>query len=71
MRAILFFCCALTATAGVADTGADAAPAPSVADPLAQVRFLEGDWRGVVEGEPGVGTISAPFVRRGRSLISR
>lgn len=57
MRAILLFCCALTATSGVADT----APAAVVDDPWAQVRFLEGDWTGVAAGEPGVGTVHRSY----------
>jgi len=61
MRAILLLCCALTATSGVANTAPTAAPVPVVADPWAQVRFLEGDWTGVAEGEPGVGTVHRSY----------
>ena len=61
MRAILLFCCLLIAASGVADTPPGNAPAPVVADPWAHVRFLEGDWTGVAEGEPGVGTVHRSY----------
>lgn len=35
-------------------------PTP-VVDPWSQVRFLEGEWIGVAEGEPGVGTVHRSY----------
>ena len=37
-----------------------ATPTPSP-DPWSQVRFLEGDWVGTAEGEPGIGTVHRSY----------
>ena len=39
----------------------DPAPTPAAADPWAAIRFLEGDWVGTAEGEPGVGTVHRSY----------
>ena len=48
------------------------APAP-VADPLASLRFLEGDWKGEGDGRPGqsLGTASFRFEVDGKVLVRR
>ena len=73
MSAILLFCCALAATSGVAVRTHEVAPAPPAADPWVQVRFLEGEWTGTAEGEPGVGTVhrSYQFILGHRFLHER
>jgi hypothetical protein len=73
MRPILLICWALTAAASAATSAPNAAPAASTADPWAQVRFLEGEWTGIAEGEPGVGTVhrSYQFVLGHRFLHER
>ena len=45
-------------------------PAP---DPWSQVRFLEGEWVGTAEGEPGIGTVhrSYQFILGNRFLYER
>jgi hypothetical protein len=58
---MLLLYCTLAATSGTADVVPGASPAPVVADPWAQVRFLEGDWRGVATGEPGVGAVHRSY----------
>ncbi len=47
-------------------------PAP-VADPMATMRFLEGDWRGEGDGKPGqsLGTASFRFEVEGKVLVRR
>jgi hypothetical protein len=50
------------------------APAPvASSDPWAAVRFLEGEWVGTAEGEPGVGTVhrSYQFILGDRFLHER
>jgi hypothetical protein len=77
MRAVVTLCSLLTATAlfaaevPVADSPTVAAPA--AADPWAQVHFLVGEWTGVAEGEPGVGSVhrSYQFVLGHRFLHER
>jgi len=73
MRAILRFCCALIAVSSAEASAPEAAPASSPADPWAQVRFLQGEWIGVAEGEPGVGTVhrSYQFILGDRFLHER
>jgi hypothetical protein len=73
MRAILYISCALAMVPSVAASAPEAAPAPAAADPWAQVRFLEGEWNGTAEGEPGVGTVhrSYQFVLNHRFLHER
>jgi hypothetical protein len=61
-------CCVVTLAAE--------APAPAVTpppDPWAPVRFLEGEWVGTAQGEPGVGTVhrSYAFVLGHRFLHER
>jgi hypothetical protein len=34
---------------------------PAAADPWAPIRFLEGDWIGTAEGEPGIGTVHRSY----------
>lgn len=71
MRSTLLLCsCALLAAVASAQ---NAAPAPDAADPWAAVRFLEGEWRGSAEGEPGTGTVrrSYQFVLGARYLHER
>ncbi len=54
--------------------GPAAAPAPAPKpDPWALLRFLEGEWQGAAEGEPGVGTVhrSYQFVLQHRFLEER
>ncbi len=72
MRAILLSCCVLAAAGGVAALAAEPAPTPST-DPWARVRFLEGEWVGVAQGEPGVGTVhrSYQFILGHRFLQER
>ena len=43
------------------------------ADPWAPIRFMQGDWRGVAEGEPGKGTVerSYGFVLENRFIQER
>jgi hypothetical protein len=52
MITILLVFCALSLS-----SAADAPPA----DPWEPVRFLEGEWRGVAQGEPGVGTVHCSY----------
>jgi hypothetical protein len=70
MRAILLSCCVLAAGAVIAARAAEPAPA---ADPWAPIRFLEGEWVGTAEGEPGVGTVhrSYQFILGHRFLQER
>ncbi len=72
MRASLFFF-VLTAALGSAETSPNGVPSTAVVDPWAQVRFLEGEWTGVAEGEPGVGTVhrSYQFILGHRYLHER
>lgn len=72
MRAILLAICALATVQGAA-AAAHAAPASTTADPWGQVRFLEGEWTGVAQGEPGVGTVhrSYQFILGHRFLHER
>jgi hypothetical protein len=63
--ALLLFCSSALALA----PAADAPPA----DPWEPVRFLEGEWTGVAQGEPGVGTVhrSYQFILGHRFLHER
>ena len=38
-----------------------AAPSPAPPDPWAAVRFMEGEWTGESEGEPGKGTVKRAY----------
>jgi len=73
MRTILLVSFALGAVSAAAASAAPAAPAPPTADPWAQVRSLEGEWTGVADGEPGVGTVhrSYQFILGHRFLHER
>jgi hypothetical protein len=73
MRTILLFFFVFTAALGSAETSSNGAPGPADADPWSQVRFLEGEWTGVAEGEPGVGTVhrSYQFILGQRYLHER
>ncbi|MFN7943013.1 MAG: hypothetical protein U0X73_15590 [Thermoanaerobaculia bacterium] len=73
MKAILLVILALSATSNDANRSSDGAPGPVVGDPWSQVRFLEGEWTGVAQGEPGVGTVhrSYQFVLGYRYLHER
>lgn len=58
MTAVLF----LSFVLGVAPDAATPTPAAApAADPWALVRFLEGEWLGTAEGEPGVGTVHRSY----------
>ena len=72
MTAILLLAFALGAPASASTPTPVATPAPSP-DPWAQVRFLEGDWVGTAEGEPGIGTVhrSYQFIMGYRFLHER
>jgi len=50
-----------------------AAPAPPSPDPWEPVRFLEGEWTGEAQGEPGIGTVhrSYQFILSHRFLHER
>jgi hypothetical protein len=60
--------CVLAAAAGAQDAATAAA-----ADPWAAVRFLEGEWTGSAEGQPGIGTVhrTYQFVLQSRFLHER
>jgi hypothetical protein len=58
MTAILLLSCVLGAAPA---TPTPTLAAASAADPWAQVRFLEGEWTGVAEGEPGVGAVHRSY----------
>ena len=49
------------------------APAPTLADPFAPVRFLEGEWLGEGDGKPGQsgGAATFRFELQGKVLIRR
>jgi hypothetical protein len=72
MRVTLVAFCAL-AVSGATAAASAATPAAATTDPWAQVRFLEGEWTGVAQGEPGVGTVhrSYQFVLGHRFLHER
>jgi hypothetical protein len=60
MTAILLLAVAL----GAAAEGATPTPTSNpilLTDPWASLRFLEGDWVGTAEGEPGVGTVHRSY----------
>ena len=59
MRAILLICGWLAVFSGAAASTPEVAATP--ADPWAPVRFLEGEWTGTAEGEPGVGTVHRSY----------
>ena len=73
MTAILLLSCALGAASGASAATPTPVPPSSAADPWAQVRFLEGEWAGVAEGQPGVGTVrrSYQFILGDRFLHER
>ena len=73
MTEVLLLSCALVAASPAATPTPTAVSAPPAADPWAQVRFLEGEWTGVAEGEPGVGTVhrSYQFILGHRFLHER
>jgi hypothetical protein len=62
MSAILFLLCTIgSSAASSTPTTAGPTSTPSLADPWAQVRFLEGEWNGVAAGEPGIGTVHRSY----------
>lgn len=67
---VLALACWTVATAAAQEPVQALAPKP---DPWASLRFLEGEWQGVAEGEPGVGTVhrSYQFVLQHRFLEER
>ena len=73
MKVLSILCvAAMLATAGAAQTDSTATP-PAAADPWADLKFLEGEWTGAAEGEPGVGTVhrSYQFILGHRFLHER
>lgn len=58
MTGILILACALASAPDAATPTPTAPPSP---DPWVQVRFLEGDWVGTAEGEPGIGTVHRSY----------
>ena len=73
MRTLLLLVSALVAVPSAAAPAADVAAPSSATDPWARVRFLEGEWVGVAQGEPGVGTVhrSYQFILGHRFLQER
>lgn len=67
---LLYSATLLACLAGVAEIPLADEPKP---DPWAQVRFLEGEWDGVSEGESGAGTVhrTYAFVLKSRFLHER